>query len=175
MTSSYKEKIREYEALLDKKDKLIKEAEALKATYLKEFGDLLNENQKKKKECVEWKKKISYCRRRRNRGLKVNLSHMQADIDKEMSHYDTNPAEALYIVNPAKEDLELAPFDIEDRICFLESQITEITRTAPYTYRDILKDEESRAAHREILIAEQDDYKRYMESLAVTLEGLLER
>ena len=174
MTVSYRDRIREYETLLDKKDKLLTEAEALKAAYLKEFGDLLNENQKKKKECIEWKKKISYCRRRRNRGLKVNLSHMQADIDKEMSHYVISPAdEALSMTDSINEGFVSAPLDIEDRISRIECQITEITRSAPYTYRDILKDEESKTAHREMLMAERDDYKRYMESLAVTLEGLL--
>lgn len=55
--------------------------------YTQEFGDMITANFELKVECIKKKKTISYCRRRMNRGLAIDTTRMQAEIDKEMTLY----------------------------------------------------------------------------------------
>ena len=68
-------------------------------------------------------------------------------------------------------DLNLS--DIEQRIEKVERQINEIITTEPYTYGEILYDEETRKAHREQLQAEHDDYEQYFAALQKALDEIL--
>ena len=82
-----KERYKEYEELLIRRDNLYKDAASYQIAYTQEFGDLILENFKLKIECIKKKKTISYCRRRMNRGLAINTDRMNAEIEAEMLLY----------------------------------------------------------------------------------------
>ena len=63
--------------------------------------------------------------------------------------------------------------DLEDRIDRVQRQINEILTTEPYTYRELLYNDEKKAELKEKLENEKEEYRKYMEELADTLEGLL--
>ncbi|MBR4734136.1 MAG: hypothetical protein IK081_15385 [Lachnospiraceae bacterium] len=236
----------EYAELLVRRDQLFKEAESYMTSYTAEFGDLITANFELKIECIKKKKTISYCRRRMNRGLAIDVERMHAEIEQEMQLYhaqlremitDTENAKKAEIIgsyrfNRAKriyrklaklihpdvnkktmeneklkdlwmrivvayqrsdvdelDDLEVLVLraldelgekgfelntkDIEERIERVERQINDILNTEPYTYGELLRDEEKKAAYREQLVAEGEDFKQYLESLTRTLDDML--
>ena len=77
----------EYCELLVKRDQLFKEAGSYMTVYTAEFGDLITANFELKIECIKKKKMISYCRRRMNRGLSIDATRMQEEIEQEMRLY----------------------------------------------------------------------------------------
>ena len=79
----------EYEELLLRRDQLFRESGSYMTAYTQEFGDLITANFELKVECIKKKKTISYCRRRMNRGLAIDTTRMQAEIDQEMTLYYT--------------------------------------------------------------------------------------
>ena len=81
------EQLAHYEELLLQCDKLIKESGSILVAYMKEFGEMLVANFELKVECIKEKKRISYCRRRMNRGLAVDVEKMDSEIEKEMKLY----------------------------------------------------------------------------------------
>jgi iron-sulfur cluster repair protein YtfE (RIC family) len=80
-------RVNEYEELLLKRDQLFRESGSYMTAYTQEFGDMITANFELKVECIKKKKTISYCRRRMNRGLAIDTTRMQAEIDKEMTLY----------------------------------------------------------------------------------------
>lgn len=103
----------EYEELLARRDQLSKEAASLLISYTAEFGDLIRENFELKVECIKTKKMISYCRRRLNRGLKIDTDHMQKDIDKEMQLYYTLLKDMTDDIASAKKSKSVGTFRFE--------------------------------------------------------------
>ena len=77
----------EYEFLLLKRDRLLKESDSVMMAYIKEFGDLISDNFRLKIKCIKKKKMISYCKRRINRDLPINIAHMNEEIEAEMKNY----------------------------------------------------------------------------------------
>ncbi len=77
----------EYENLLIQKEQLIKEATSYQIRYTQEFGEQICANFELKIQCIKVKKSIGYCRRRMNRGLSVDASKMEAEIEQEMKSY----------------------------------------------------------------------------------------
>ncbi len=71
------------------------------------------------------------------------------------------------------DSFELNLDDIEERIVRVENQINEILTTEPYTYGELLNDEEKKKARREKLQAEHDEYEKYLEDLKKTLDDML--
>lgn len=63
--------------------------------------------------------------------------------------------------------------DIEKKIERLERQINDIVTTEPYTYREVLCDDEKKEALKTQLEEEYEDYKQYLETLKGTLENML--
>lgn len=236
----------EYEELLLRSDRLYKEAGSYLTSYTAEFGGLITAVFELKIECIKKKKTISYCRRRINRGLSINATHMNEEIEKEIQLYyaqlkemiadheaaknakvagefrfnrakklyhrltkqihpdinkKTNENETLkdlwlrivraYHKNDVEEleDLEVlvrkaleelgddwfeADFsNLEERIKRVERQINDIITTEPYTYGEILDDEEKKAELRAKLQAEHDDYETYLKILQQTLDDML--
>lgn len=93
----------EYESLLLKRDRLLKESDSVMMAYIKEFGDLISDNFRLKIKCIKKKKMISYCKRRINRDLPINIAHMNEEIEAEMKryyaemkHYYTAQKDTLY-------------------------------------------------------------------------------
>ena len=72
-----------------------------------------------------------------------------------------------------EESFELNLDDLDERIERVENQINEILTTEPYTYGDLLKDEEKKQAYKDQLQAEHDDFEQYLESLTKALEDTL--
>ncbi len=239
-------KYEEYCELLVKRDQIFKEAGSYMTVYTAEFGDLITANFELKIECIKIKKMISYCRRRMNRGLSIDATRMQEEIEQEMKLYyiqlkemqaDTENAKKAegvgeYRYQRAKkiyrrlakllhpdinkktmedenlkelwtriatayqrsdvdelddlevlvhkaldemgdEGFEIDLSDIEERIERVERQINDILTTEPYTYGEILNDDERKAAFLEQLRAEQEDYEQYLEILTKSLEEML--
>ena len=79
----------EYESLVLKKEKLLKDAGSRRVVYLQKFGDLLAEILQEKIECIRLKKTITYCTKRINMGEPVDAKAMQDEIDGEMQAYYT--------------------------------------------------------------------------------------
>ena len=79
--------LKEYEELLVKRDQYYKEAASYQTVYISEFGELIDANFELKVECIKVKKTISYCRRRMNRGLALDVARMQSEITQEMTLY----------------------------------------------------------------------------------------
>ncbi len=77
----------QYEELLLRRDQLCREAESYLIEYTALFGDLITANFEIKIECIKKKKTISYCRRRLNRGLPIDINIMKAAIEEEMKLY----------------------------------------------------------------------------------------
>lgn len=81
--------LRDYEDLLLKRDEYLKQAGSYQTGYIKEFGAQITENFELKVACIREKKTINYCRRRINRGLAVDVTRMQSEVDEEMQLYYT--------------------------------------------------------------------------------------
>ena len=76
------------------------------------------------------------------------------------------------------EDLGMDGFDMEieviaERIERVEKQINEILTTEPYTYREVLYNDEKKKELKEKFSAEDEEYRKYVEELSETLEELL--
>lgn len=71
------------------------------------------------------------------------------------------------------DSFELNLDDIETRIEHVENQINEMLTTEPYTYLDILENEDKKQAYKDQLQAEHDDYEQYLKSLTKTLDEML--
>lgn len=93
----------EYEELLIKRDQLFRESGSIMTAYTKEFGEQICANFELKVECIRKKKTISYCRRRMNRGLPIDINRMQAEIEKEMALYNIQLKELAESAGRAKE------------------------------------------------------------------------
>lgn len=93
----------EYEELLLKRDQLFRESGSYMTAYTQEFGDLITANFELKVECIKKKKTISYCRRRMNRGLAIDATLMQTEIDQEMTLYYAQLKEMLNDTDRAKQ------------------------------------------------------------------------
>ena len=93
----------DYEELLLRRDQLFRESGSYMTAYTQEFGDLITANFELKVECIKKKKTISYCRRRMNRGLAIDTTRMQAEIDQEMTLYYTQLREMLDDTERAKK------------------------------------------------------------------------
>lgn len=85
--NSFEARLADYENLLVQREELLKDAESYLITYTQEFGELIKENFELKVACIKVKKTISYCRRRMNRGLAVDVAKMRNEIDGEMQLY----------------------------------------------------------------------------------------
>ena len=110
---------------------------------------------------------------------KENLRELRERIASAYQKTDVEELENLEVlVRRAMEKLgddsfELNLDDIETRIERVENQINEMLTTEPYTYLDILENEDKKQAYKDQLQAEHDDYEQYLESLTKTLDEML--
>ncbi len=72
-----------------------------------------------------------------------------------------------------EEGFEYDTSNLGERIERLEAQIADILATEPYTYREILRDDEKRAAKKKALEDEIAEYEKYLAELTATLDKLL--
>ena len=100
----------EYAELLARRDQFNKEAAAILTVYTKEFGEQLIANFEIKLECIRMKKNISYCRRMINRGVKINVNHMNESVDKEMTLYKVQFADLQKSVEQAGKAKNVGEF-----------------------------------------------------------------
>ena len=184
--------IEELGNLLVRRDRLCKEAETYRILYTQEFGELIVANFELKIECIGKRKAISYCRRRMNRGLAVDVRRMQAELDEEMKLYYVQLHDMIEATEAAKEaksvdenrsgreteSLGEEVFlpdgdDLERQIECVECRINDILTTEPYIYGELLRDPEKKEALRARLQEEHDDYEQYLHMLEKTLEEML--
>ena len=77
----------QYEELLVKRDQLLKEANSIRISYNKEFGDFLLKAFEIKIACIREKKRIGYAQAMVNKGECVDTFAVDAMADGEMTHY----------------------------------------------------------------------------------------
>ena len=131
--------------------------------YTAELIGMITENYKLKTECIKKKKSISYCRRRINRELAIDTGRMQDEIIKEMRHYYSS-------LNMMQKFME--SFDASD-IESTEGMMDEILSAEPYTFRELVNDEEKRSVFKEQLQAEHEDYEQYLEILTDRMKSVI--
>ena len=105
-----RERCSQYEELLLKRDQLFRECGSIMISFTKEFGDMIAANFKLKIECIKKKKTISYCRRRMNRGLAIDIALMNAEIEQEMALYYNQLKDMLDDNNRAKKTERISEF-----------------------------------------------------------------
>lgn len=110
MPQDTQELYEEYEALLLRRDQLIRESGSYETRYLQEFGDMIADNFRLKIECIKTKKQISYCRRWMNRGLAIDVDAMKEEVEKEMELYNHQLQEMLEENEDAKKSKEIGSF-----------------------------------------------------------------
>ncbi len=103
--------LKTYEELLIRKEQIVKDGEAYRISYIKEFGELTAEVFKAKIECIRLKKSIAYCQKALNRGKKINAKTMESNIEKEMASYYAQLKSILRENKLAFESKKTNPFD----------------------------------------------------------------
>lgn len=78
----------EYEELLLQRDKLKKEAAALRLEYMAVFGDLITAIFEEKIGCIRKKKMLAFCQAAANKGETVNPEALRAYLAREMQAYN---------------------------------------------------------------------------------------
>lgn len=76
-----------YEELLIRRDVLRKEAYHYQMAYIREFGDLMTQAFEAKIKCIEKKKIIAYCQKKKNRGETINQNDINQYIESVMGDY----------------------------------------------------------------------------------------
>lgn len=110
-TSTNQNLLDEYSSLLLRRDHLFRDAGSYQVMYTAEFGELIAANLELKVACIKEKKTISYCRRRMNRGLAIDVERMQGEIEKEMTLYREQLDEMLGDVERAKAAKTIGQFE----------------------------------------------------------------
>lgn len=98
----------DYENLLLRRDALRKDGEQYALSYIKIFGDLMNEVFQKKIECIEKKKKIAYCQARINKGLEINEHELNNYIESTMTEYYEQLEEMITETLAAKQGMPVS-------------------------------------------------------------------
>ena len=106
-----KERYKEYEELLLRRDQLERDAGSYLTIYTKEFGDMITANFELKVECIKKKKTIAYCRRRMNRDLPIDAHHMQEEIDQEMKLYYVQLQDMIKDAKAAKNSQSVGEYE----------------------------------------------------------------
>ena len=160
--------------------------------YYVQLHDMVKRNEKAKKSKLASAFEVSQSKKIYRRLAKrihpdINKIAMDNDILRDLweritdayGEYNAMELENLEaLVRRALEQIGDAAFefdysDIEDRIERVERQINDILNTEPYTFGEILEDEEKKRTHKLILEEEYRDYERYLETLQKTLDDML--
>ncbi len=160
--------------------------------YYVQLHDMVkkNERAKKSKPASDFEMNLSkkiYRRLAKRIHPDINKKAMENDtlrklwerITEAYGKYNAMELENLEVlVRRALEQIGDAAFefdysDIEARIERVERQINDILNTEPYTFGEILEDEEKKRTHKLILEEEHRDYERYLETLQKTLDDML--
>ena len=163
-----KERYKEYEDLLLRRDQLDRDAGAYLTAYTKEFGDMITENFKLKVECIKKKKTIAYCRRRMNRGLPINTDRMLAEIDEEMKLYYVQLQDMIKETESAKNSKTAGEY-----ACRLAKKIYR--RLAKRLHPDINKKTMDNKRLRELWERIRKAYNKYDADELDNLEALVRR
>ena len=102
-----------YEALLLRRDNLIKEATQANINYICVFGDIITEIFQLKIECIKKKKMISYCQSQLNKGLDINKVDLNNYIDYEMSSYYLELEQLIQEVKQSKDSTPVNSYDMK--------------------------------------------------------------
>ena len=113
-----------YEALIIKRDHLLREAADIEAQYYHEFGKLSVELFDKKLECIKWKKIISYCQAAANTGRSVKEDELDTYIRNSTAEYEKQLCQLVDMRN-STETLKSVP--------------AYVAQKAKRKYRDIAK------------------------------------
>lgn len=101
-----------YEELLLRRDQLRKEAYHLQKEYVREFGDLITEVFKKKIDCIQKKKTISFCQQAINKGRPVNTEDLRKFLNQEMRSYKESLDKMIEENNMAQDAVRITSSDL---------------------------------------------------------------
>ena len=102
---------------------------------------------------------------------RVMTAYAHNDV-KELSELEVLVRRALKELGGGDIRVEIP--DIEEKIASLRNEIAEIKRTEPYTYRDILEDEDAAARKKKELEEELASYKKYHKELDEVIRSMTE-
>ena len=102
---------------------------------------------------------------------RVLTAYAHNDI-KELSELEVLVRRALKELGAGDIRVEIP--DIEEKIASLKAEIAEITRTEPYTYRDLLEDEEAVKRKKKELEEERESFRRYHKELDDIIQEMME-
>ena len=246
MIESYEVLRERYEALILQRDRLEKDADLYRLSYLREFGDKLTQAFQLRIDCISLKKSISFCQAKLNAGEEIDPISLQEYLDTGMKAYTEQLKDLVASVKLGKsmepvsildleeikkiyrrvakrlhpdicpltaEDPELAdlfqrvliayrandlkaireaetlinrylkelgeePFtgeieNLPEKIADLETEISNILNTEPYTFKMLLDDEEAIAKKNKELDEEIESYQKYKEELWAHMESLM--
>lgn len=101
-----------YEALLLQRENRLKEAFQYERAYVREFGDMILENFRKKVECIRKKKMISYCHAAENHGRVVDCNQLQEYLAREMKIFQEQLNEMVEDAENARNSKQISEADL---------------------------------------------------------------
>ena len=101
----------QYEEVLFRKERILKEGDLYHAEYLRVFGDLKVKVFQQKIICIKKKKQIAYCQALVNKGLSINRLEMDDFIDGVMKEYEENLASLIENVEASKSGGSVSEYE----------------------------------------------------------------
>lgn len=103
-----------YEQLILRRDRLIKEAEAYRLDYIREFGELINKVFEAEIECISLKKSITYCAQRINRGETPDKKKLEKYLEVYMDEYYERLKDMKAQLKVSKSGTVLSPDELKE-------------------------------------------------------------
>ena len=101
----------------------------------------------------------------------IEIAYAQNDL---VTMQDLEIMVMLHIDEDEEKKPKLSFSELEERIGRLEREIDRIIHTQPYTYRELLEDEEVVEKKKQELSDELEEYRAYVKDLSNTLDGILD-
>ena len=100
---------------------------------------------------------------------RIVIAYQNNDV-KELRELEVLTVNAL---NQMDENIEIDIPDLEEKIKALRSEISVITSTTPYVYKDILEDPDKSRQKEEELKQQLEEYEKYEEELQAVLDEMV--
>jgi len=159
-----------YEKAIVRRDQLRKEAWQIQREYIRAFGELIERSFKLKIDCIRYKKMISFCQAKANRGERAGEAELSAYIASEMAPYAARLRELQHIRNERGE--KISEYDAMKIRRIYKAIVKEIH---PDINPVLFQDEEIRELWDRVVIAYNCNDLEALEELQVLVAKVKER
>jgi len=159
-----------YEKAIVRRDQLRKEAWQIQREYIRAFGELIERSFKLKIDCIRYKKMISFCQAKANRGERAGEAELAAYIASEMAPYAARLRELQRIRNERGE--KISEYDAMKIRRIYKAIVKEIH---PDINPVLFQDEEIRELWDRVVIAYNCNDLEALEELQVLVAKVKER